>query len=214
MSDPDAETKPGGSSYQVPEIATVSTTHEPVSDTAPKETNEVFLGGMVVAVICLLLLLLTATFGFFGYRLWQSAKVERTIPSIQELGEQPKVEPVTSTTETAPPTPSAASISEPTPAASTNLASVEVKVLNGGAARGSASTLVERLKQAGYAKATFGNAAAEHTGTVIYYTATAEAIAKVLQETVAKTYPKVTLSPAQAGDKDATVAAVVVVLGK
>lgn len=174
------------------------------------QSKEAWLGGVLVLVLCLLLLVLTGTFGYFGYRLWKAAQVEQSTPSIQELGEHippraPDVNPDTSTPTT-------------TPAISSALvqdkATVEVKVINGGAAKGSASTLTELLKKAGYTKATFGNSAKDHTGTIIYYSGSAQVAAETLKETVIKTYPKVTLAPAQAGDKDATAATVVVVLGK
>ena len=185
--------------------------------TAVKESNEVFLGGMIVGVMCLLLVILAGTFGYFGYRLWQEAQVERSTPSIQELGEKGVVEPVAETPTSAPTptpaTPAPTSTETPTPS-TTDLATLEVKVLNGGGARGSASTLTELLKKAGYAKAAFGNTVADHTGTVIYYAASSQGDAETLKATVAKTYPSVTTSPAKAGDKDATSAAVVVVLGK
>lgn len=174
-----------------------------------------FLGGMVVAVLSLLLLMLAATFGFFGYRLWRTAQVERAAPSIQELGEKPisvqaspetPSEPVTQPT----PSPSAPTPSAPTP----DLATLEVKVLNGGAPKGSAGTLVDLLKKAGYAKANFGNSTTDHQGTVLYYAAASQAAAETLKPLIAKTYPAVTLTPAPANDKDATAAAIVIVLGK
>lgn len=191
------------------EAAPAEVVASPQAPLAAKERNEVFLGGMVVAIICLLLLILAGTFGYFGYRLWQSAQIERTTPSIQELGEKP----VTDMPQVAAPTPVAEPTPAPAPAPSADLAAVEVKVLNGGAAKGSASTLVDLLKKAGYTKASFGNSVANHTGTTIYYTITSQSAAETLKATVAKTYPAVTVAPAKAGDKDATAAAIVVVLG-
>lgn len=184
---------------------------------AQKETNEVFLGGMVVVVLCLLLAILIGTFGYFGYRLWKSAQVERAIPSIQELGEkQVTVSPEGSSTNPQPEIP-AQSTPEPTTPQNTqsvDLASVEVKVLNGGASRGSAGTLVDILKKAGYTKAAFGNTVADYTGTKIFYGAQSQSAAEKVKELVAKTYPDVVLAPAEANDKDATAAAIVVILGK
>lgn len=186
----------------------------PVTAT-PKESNEVFLGGVVVAILCLLLVILAGTFGFFGYRLWKTAQVEQATPSIQELGEKPVVKEMTPqpTEPTPTPTPAPAPQTSPTPAVE-DLAKVEVKVLNGGGARGSASTLTDLLKKEGYTKATFGNTVKDYTGTTIYYTAASQKEAEAVKTIVVKTYPAVTLTAAQAGDKDATAAAVVVVLGK
>lgn len=209
MSDP-APTK-----HEAAPEAVTQESVEPTVAGAPvtgKESNEVFLGGMVVMVICLILLILAGTFGYFGYRLWQTAQEERMTPSIQELGEKPKenAEPVATPT----PAPEPAPAPTPAPAPAADLATIEVKVLNGGGARGSAGTLTDLLKKAGYTKAAFGNSVNDHTGTVIYYAEASKSAAETLKETVAKTYPAVTLSPATAGDKDATAAAIVVILGK
>lgn len=182
-----------------------------------KETNEVFLGGMVVAVLCFLLIILIGTFGYFGYRLWKSAQVERTIPSIQELGEkqvavsaeQPSAAPQPETLATQTP-----ESTNPSGTQTVDLASVEVKVLNGGALRGSAGTMVDILKKAGYTKAAFGNTVADYTGTKIYYGTQSQGAAEGVRQLVAKTYPGVSLAPAEANDKDATAAAIVVILGK
>lgn len=193
-----------------------------VSLSAPKETNEVFLGGMVVGVLLLLLLVLIGTFGYFGFRLWKSAQVERSIPSIQELGEKPGMgtsEPQAETP-SSPESTSTSTVQTESPkvvdagSASLDLASVEIKVLNGGAARGSAGTLVDILKKTGYTKAAFGNTTADYTGTTIYYGANTQSVAEKVKELVIKTYPAVVVAPAEANNKDATVASVVVILGK
>lgn len=214
MSEPTAETPIAVNSSTTPSAPeeTVAAPAVPVAVT--KESNEVFLGGMIVGVICLLLIVLAGTFGYFGYRLWREAQVERSTPSIQELGEKAMAEPVAETpAPTSIPTPSPAPSETPAPSAA-DLATLEVKVLNGGAVKGSAGTLVDILKKAGYTKAAFGNTVADHKGTVIYYGATSQGAAETLKVTIAKTYPAVTLEPAKAGDKDATAAAVVVILGK
>ncbi len=193
---------------QVPEVT-------PVTLAPVKGSNEVFFGGVIIIVLCILLVLLTGTFGYFGYRLWQSSQITRSTPSIQELGEkvgENKSEPtpavVESTPATTPPTPSTSET------ASVDKATVEVKVLNGGGVRGSASTLTDVLKKAGYTKVTFGNTVSDYTGTTIYHAADATKVAELLKEEVIKTYPKATLLPAKAGDKDMTAASIVVILGK
>ncbi len=180
-----------------------------------KGSNEVFLGGMIITVLCLLLILLTGTFGYFGYRLWQSSQVTRSTPSIQELGEkigENKTVVAPTTAEPASPTVTVPSTPAETPAV--DKATVEVKILNGGGIRGSASTLTDLLKKAGFTKAVFGNSVADFTGTTIYHSADAAKAAELIKEEVIKNYPKVTLMPATAGDKDKTAASVVVILGK
>lgn len=214
--------EPVSNDHQVDTEEAKPSSPEEVSSSAPKETNEVFLGGMVVGVLLLLLLVLIGTFGYFGFRLWKSAQVERSIPSIQELGEKSGVGTSESRTETPTvPEPSSPSTTQTEPpkvvdagSASPDLASVEIKVLNGGAARGSAGTLVDILKKAGYTKAAFGNTVTDYTGTTIYYGANTQSVAEKVKELVIKTYPAVVVAPAEANNKDATAASVVVILGK
>lgn len=180
-----------------------------------KGSNEVFLGGVIIMVLCVLLVLLTGTFGYFGYRLWQSSQITRSTPSIQELGEkmgENKEEPTPAVEESAPATAAPAPATPET--VSVDKATVEVKILNGGGVRGSASTLTDVLKKAGYTKAAFGNTVSDYTGTTIYHAADAIKAAELIKEEVIKTYPKVTLLPAKTGDKDMTAASVVVILGK
>lgn len=194
---------------QVPE-----TTPTPEVATS-QDSREVFFGGMVIVVFCVLLLVLAGTFGYFGYRLWQSSQTERMTPSIQELGEVAAVPtPETPAPESAP-VATPASPALPTPASSIpDKATIEVKVMNGGGIKGSAGTLTELLKKAGYTKATFGNTIADYTGQTIYYGADALGAAEILKTEVIKTYPEVALAPAKAGDKDTTAAFLVVILGK
>ncbi len=186
----------------------------PVTPGPPTGSHEVFLGGVIIGVLCLLLLVLASTFGYFGYRLWQTAQTERATPSIQELGEKAAPVPTASTTPSPstemPPIPPTATAEKPP---IIDKATLEVKVLNGGGARGSASTLTELLKKAGYTKATFGNTVANFTGTTIYHTSETLQAAELLKEEVVKTYPKVTLAPSKAGDKDTTLAPIVIILG-
>jgi hypothetical protein len=73
---------------------------------------------------------------------------------------------------------------------------------------------VDILKKAGYTKAAFGNTVADYTGTTIYYGANTQSVAEKVKELVIKTYPAVVVAPAEANNKDATAASVVVILGK
>lgn len=187
----------------------------PVSVASQDDSREVLFGGMVIVVFCILLLVLAGTFGYFGYRLWQSSQTERMTPSIQELGEVAVLpSPETPASEPASATPPASPASSTPESTLPDKATLEVKVMNGGGIKGSAGTLTDLLKKAGYTKATFGNTVADYTGQTIYYGADSLKSAEVLKEEVVKTYPKVTLAPAKAGDKDMTAATLVVILGK
>lgn len=93
-------------------------------------------------------------------------------------------------------------------------ASVVVKVLNGGAVRGSAGKMVSYLKQNGYAKAETGNANGANKGVVIYFSVDMADEAKVLQLLLLKQYQGVEAKPvAEAKIPEAKTAPMVVVLG-
>lgn len=176
-----------------------------------RETNEVFLGGMVVVVLCLLLLILTATFGYFGYRLWQSSRLEENTPSIQELGEKPG--------EVAP-SPVSPTVSEPAPTTPTpettapDFTKVSIKVFNGGAAKGSAGTAADLLRKQGFTKTEVGNTTTDYTGATVYYQAGQEGVAEKVRSLLVATFSKIITKAAPATDKEAGAAPVTVILGR
>lgn len=93
-------------------------------------------------------------------------------------------------------------------------ASLVVKVLNGGAAGGSAGKMVSYLKQNGYTKAEAGNANGANKGVVIYFSVDMADEAKVLQLLLLKQYQGVEAKPvAEAKIPEAKTAPMVVVLG-
>lgn len=91
---------------------------------------------------------------------------------------------------------------------------IAVKVLNGGAAGGSAGKVATYLKQNGYAKAEAGNANGSNTGIVVYYAPEMADEVKALQLLLLKTYKGVISKPvADAKIPEAKTAPLVVVLG-
>ena len=91
---------------------------------------------------------------------------------------------------------------------------IAVKILNGGAAGGSAGKVATYLKQNGYAKAEAGNANGSNTGIVVYYAPEMADEVKALQLLLLKEYKGVTSKPvADAKISEAKTAPMVVVLG-
>ncbi len=91
---------------------------------------------------------------------------------------------------------------------------ITVKVLNGGAAGGSAGKIATYLKTNGYTKAEAGNANGSNTGIVIYYSSEMEDESKALQLLLLKEYKGVVSKPAEdAKIPEAKTAPMVVVLG-
>ncbi len=93
-------------------------------------------------------------------------------------------------------------------------ASIVVKVLNAGAAGGSAGKMVSYLKQSGYAKAEAGNAGSAGRGVTIYFSADTADEAKALQLLLLKQYKGVEAKPAaEVKIPEAKTAPLVVMLG-
>jgi hypothetical protein len=186
------------------------------ADTVPGQTqepNESLFGSALLFTLSLALLAVTGYFGYSGYKFYRLAQSEKAIPSIEGIV-QP-AEPMSEVPAPAAEIPAPSKPEQPVPEAPTiDKKAMVVKVLNGGAAKGSASTFTETLKKAGYASATFGNSFGNYTGVTVYYGAGRKAEGEALVVDVQKTYPKAVAKEAPQGDRDAAAAAFVVILGK
>jgi hypothetical protein len=91
---------------------------------------------------------------------------------------------------------------------------LDVKVINGGAVKGSATKVQGILKQNGYAKAQAGNSLTDHTGVAVYYSGANEALATAIQQLLMKEYPKTSVQASTSPKAENGSASVVVILGK
>jgi hypothetical protein len=91
---------------------------------------------------------------------------------------------------------------------------LDVKVINGGAVKGSATKVQGILKQNGYVKTQAGNSLTDHTGVVVYYSGTNESIATAIQQLLVKDYPKTSVQASTSPKAENGSASVVVILGK
>ncbi len=98
----------------------------------------------------------------------------------------------------------------PNPAAAT----LDIKVLNAGAAKGSAVRVQDFLKQNGYAKATASSAVGDYSGTTVYYLGSNESNATAVANLLSKDYSGVTVKIASSSKAEDGSASVVVMLGK
>lgn len=147
--------------------------------------------------------------GWIGYRMWHQKQEEVSLPSIAALPTKPVTEEQTPTPESpaVTPAPEAPKQSE------TNWGR-DIKVLNGGAAKGSANTVADILKKAGYTKVAAGNSAGNYTGTVVYFATGLENEAAAVQKVLLKSYPKTETKAALKGNSDTAAAVITVILGK
>lgn len=98
----------------------------------------------------------------------------------------------------------------PNPAAAT----LDIKVLNAGAAKGSAARVQDFLKQNGYAKATASSAVGDYSGTTVYYLGSNESNATAVANLLSKDYSNVAVKIASSSKAEDGSASVVVMLGK
>lgn len=179
----------------------------------PADNSHESLWGMVLLVGMLLGTVVIVTgIGYGMHRLWQTQKQNAAKQSIVSLPVTPQENTESnvssSTAATAP-----ASSEKMAVDSGTDAHSVQISVLNGGAAKGSAGVVAEMLKKAGYTKVTVGNAVADAVGVTVYYKTDLEKAAQAVGQSLFKTYPKAMLKPAQTSG-DQGVAPVTVIVGK
>lgn len=205
----------------IPEADAPSVGSEEVKVTEPQvvtsaevaEPNEAFFGTLLIGCLVISLLSATGYFAYSGYRYLKSIKAEEAIPSIGEL---PTVETQKEVAAESTPTTEEKVTPEVTETKKETIDKklIELKVLNGGTAKGVAGTYVEKLKKDGFTKTVVGNSFGSYTGATLYYAKGQEANLAALKEVVMKDYPAVIEKPAVSGDKDTTAAPIVLILGR
>ncbi len=92
---------------------------------------------------------------------------------------------------------------------------VAVKVLNGGAPKGSASIVAGVLMGSGYATVGTGNATGDYTGVTVFFKAPAtDADANAVKDALLKKYPGAVVKPSVPGTADTVVSPITVITGK
>ncbi len=147
-----------------------------------------------------------------GYLSWNFTKDQAALPSISGLpqGSDESLAPVTRI-EAAP-----IVASEPDTEGESlkKTKGIDIQVLNGGAAKGSAGTVAENLKKDGFTKVTVGNTVNNYTDTVVYYAVGHESEADAVKKSLLKSYPKAETKSALQNNKETTVGTITVILGK
>ncbi len=189
-------------------------TNLPAAEAGRAEPNEVFFGGLLIFCLAISLVAATGYFGLAGYRYFKQIQMEQAVPSISSLSKidtagssETEKSAVVSKSETAESQPATESVT-------IDKKTLEIKVLNGGSAKGMAGTYAEKLKQAGFTRVEVGNAFGDYTGQTLYYAKGQEAGMKIIQAEVMKAYPSLVTKEAPTSDRDAAVAMYVVILGR
>lgn len=169
-------------------------------------------GGLLLGFLILTLIGALGWVGWNGYQGYVHQKNVAMLPSIATLpkGEEPKTDVVVIPPEPTKPEEKPVTSDETLKKAK----GTEVKVLNGGAPKGSATTGADILKKDGYTKVTTGNTTLDYTGVTVYFTTGNESLADIVKSTLLKSYPKTTTKEAVKDNKETSGAPLTVILGK
>lgn len=177
-------------------------------------SHEPFFGMLVFAALLLFTIVSLAGIGWVMYSEWQASREHSGQLSIATLPKEEQIsdEALTDNNQGDPDQNVALQNSEEKPILAPK--DVEVKVLNGGAAKGSAGIVTDVLKQAGYAKAIFGNATGDYSGVVVYHKVGLDREATAVKDALIKKYPVVTMKEAGTANTEVSVMPITVVVGK
>ncbi len=191
----------------------VAIEQEVSSSAKPQSSREPLFGTLLLIFMMIIFLGVVAGIILGGYHGWRLNKEEKTLTSIESLAvkEAPVEEEVPSKKE-GQTNPSAESASEEQVLVKAK--ATEIKVLNGGAAKGSAGIVTELLKKEGFIKAVAGNALGNYVGTVVYFAPALEQEAQKVKVVLMKTYPTVETKPAVSNNKETSQAPLTVILVK
>lgn len=181
-------------------------------ETKKDSSKEGLFGALLMIIVMILLIVALGLVGWYGYGKWQGKQVKEQAPSITTLksnGFQPMQEEKPEQTAAEEPKKEEVKLE-----AVKDAKTVQISVLNGGAAKGSAGVVADLLKKEGYTKVTAGNTTADYTGTTVYYGSGLEKEAEALKTSLVKKYPQATIKPAVATNKETTTAPLTVILGK
>lgn len=176
-----------------------------------RRSRESLWGAILFACMLMFVIVSVGGVGWVVYSQWKSERIAESQPSISTLSASDEETPPTIEEGTVPVAEATASANDDTTATAQNLT---ISVLNGGGAKGSAGTLAEFLKTAGYSKTQAGNTIKNYTGVTVYYTANLEKEAESIKGTVAKKYPQVTISPADTKNNETSASQITIIIGK
>ncbi|MDD5083976.1 MAG: LytR C-terminal domain-containing protein [Candidatus Moranbacteria bacterium] len=167
-------------------------------------------------VLSTIFFLAIAGSALWGWNRWQQTArdARNTQPSINALAMESSVSTPESKEAPEEPAPATEEKKPEVASSGTPKETLNVKVLNGGAAKGNAGKVQDFLKKNGYNKVQIGNTIGDYTGVVVYYLDSNEASATAIQKLLVSDFPEAEVRAASASDKEGGSAPVVVILGK
>lgn len=185
---------------------------EGVATSGPRESlwGTVLFAGMLMFVLASV-----SGIGWVVYSQWKIERVADNQPSIGALPALPAAdEEQVSPPETASTPAEGSGAATPDNAGAAAAKKLTISVLNGGGAKGSAGILADTLKKEGYTGVSPGNTIKDYSGVTVYYAANLEKEAESVKGSVIKKYPQVTLSAADAKNKETSASQITVIIGK
>lgn len=183
---------------------------EVISDTS----HESLWGIILLAGMFLFVVISVGGVGWVTYARWHEEREVQNQPSIAGWSEQFGEEVVDVSAEPAQAENSMKAVETATDDSMAAAKKLEISVLNGGAAKGSAGILADVLKKEGYGRTDSGNTARDYIGVTLYYTIGLEKEAAIVKESVAKKYPLAKILPVDTKNKETSVSQVTIILGK
>lgn len=176
-----------------------------------KSSNEPFFGVLVMMVVVILLVLLASYGGWFLYHGVKNSRSNASLPSIESI----PLAVNTAVNEEKSETPKSEEKSAVTTQEKSVNKKIAIKVLNGGAAKGSAGVVADLLKEAGYTTISTGNSVGDYVGvSVAFLSPASESDADAVREALSKKYLSSTVKPATQGNADMTASPITIIVGK
>lgn len=186
----------------------IPSTQEIVRD----DSREPLFGVLLLATLLLFTILSLAGVGWSAYSKWKTSREEAARPSISTLARQEESKKEEAGAEALSSADSAEEKRQE--AAPVDKKTLEIAVLNGGVAKGSAAVAADLLKKEGYAKVTASNAQGDYAGVTVYFSVSLEKAAEAVKESLLKKYPAATAKAALVGNKETSAAPVTIIIGK
>lgn len=181
---------------------------------SPKISHEPLFGGLLFGFMVFLACVALGIMGWGVYRGWRSSQERAVLPSIVALPEEDRTKMDSAMENPVPVAPEVATETEMAATILKKAQDTEIKVLNGGAVKGSASVVTDVLKKSGYTKAVAGNTIGDYMGAIVYFAPDFEKEADIVKESLMKSYPKAETKPAIKENKETNQAPLTIILGK